>query len=54
MTRDEIVAQGVTFFLAGFDTVSSGLTILFYHLAVNPEAQQKAYKEIAEVLDKKV
>ena len=54
MTREEIVANGVTFFIAGFDTVSAGLSILFYHLAVNPEAQQKAYKEIAEVLDKKV
>ena len=54
MNREEIVAQGVTFFFAGFDTVSSGLSIVFYHLTVNPEAQEKAYQEIADIMDKKV
>ena len=54
MTREEIKANGIIFFLAGFDTVSTGLTVLFYQLAVNPEAQEKAYKEVAKVLDNKV
>ena len=54
MTREEIKANGITFFLAGFDTVSTGLAILFYELAINPEAQEKAYKEVAKILDNKV
>ena len=54
MTREEIKANGITFFLGGFDTVSTGLAILFYELAVNPEAQEKAYKEVAKILDNKV
>ena len=54
MTREEIKANGITFFIAGFDTVSTGLTILFYELAINPEAQEKAYQEVAKILDKEV
>ncbi|EAT41568.1 AAEL006784-PA [Aedes aegypti] len=45
---NELVAQCFIFFVAGFDTVSTGLTFLAYELALNPEIQQRLYEEIIE------
>ncbi|EAT38394.1 AAEL009699-PA [Aedes aegypti] len=45
---NELVAQCFIFFVAGFDTVSTGLTFLAYELALNPEIQQRLYEEIME------
>ncbi|XP_062558863.1 probable cytochrome P450 9f2 [Armigeres subalbatus] len=44
----ELIAQCFIFFLAGFDTLSTGLTFLTYELAINPEIQQRLYEEIME------
>nr|WNH29019.1 cytochrome P450 9J34 [Culex pipiens pallens] len=48
MTDTEMVAQCLIFFLAGFDTVSTCLLFLTYELAINPEVQQKLYKEVQD------
>ncbi|KXJ79843.1 hypothetical protein RP20_CCG027716 [Aedes albopictus] len=45
---NELVAQCFIFFLAGFDTLSTGLTFLTYELALNPEIQQRLYEEVME------
>ncbi|XP_046555167.1 cytochrome P450 3A4-like [Haliotis rubra] len=50
LTTDEIVAQGILFFIAGYETTASTLTFASYNLAMNPDAQEKAYNEIKEML----
>jgi cytochrome P450 len=44
--RDEIL----TIFLAGYETVANALTWTWYLLSQNPEAADKMYAEVAEVL----
>jgi cytochrome P450 len=44
--RDEVL----TIFLAGYETVANALTWTWYLLSQNPEAADKMYAEIAEVL----
>lgn len=36
------------FFIAGFDTVSTGMVWLLHELAVNPDMQDRLYHEIKE------
>ena len=50
MTRTEIVAQGVLFFLAGYDTTASAISFLAYNLACNPDEQVKLIEEVKEVI----
>ena len=50
LTKDEIVAQGVLFFIAGYESTASSITFLLYNLALNPEIQQKLYDEIEDVV----
>ncbi|KAJ8728455.1 hypothetical protein PYW08_016840 [Mythimna loreyi] len=45
---DDLVAQAVMFFIAGFETVSSGLSFLLYELALNPDIQERLAQEIKE------
>lgn len=52
LTVEEIAAQAFLFFLAGFDTSSSALTLCFIELAYNTEIQSKLIQEIQEVLIK--
>lgn len=49
ITNDEIASQAFLFFFAGFDTVSTCLSFLFYELALNPAIQKKLRDEIHEV-----
>lgn len=44
----DLIAQAVLFFIAGFETVSSGMSFLLYELAVNPEVQERLAQEIKE------
>ncbi|CAG0888447.1 unnamed protein product [Darwinula stevensoni] len=47
-TDEVMIAQMVLFFLAGYDTTATTLTMATYYLALNPEAQDKALAEIEE------
>ncbi|CAG0888446.1 unnamed protein product [Darwinula stevensoni] len=48
ITEEVMSAQTVLFFLAGYDTTSTTLTMATYNLALNPDAQEKAVAEIKE------
>ena len=52
LNSDMVLAQSVIFFAAGYETVSSGLSMLSYHLAKNPEVQEKVYQEVMEVMER--
>jgi len=53
LSKDEIIANGILFYLAGYETTASTLNWLFYELAMNPEHQQKCYEEICNVMEGK-
>ncbi|CAG2179591.1 unnamed protein product, partial [Oppiella nova] len=46
LSIDEMVAQGILFFVAGYDTTSAALTHAIYYLTQHPECQQKLYDEL--------
>ena len=48
LTDDEIMAQAMTFLLAGYDTTSNALSYTTYLLALNPSIQEKLYQEVKE------
>lgn len=52
MDDDDITAQAVLFFLAGFETSSLLLSFLANELAINPEIQKKLQSEIDEIYEK--
>jgi len=52
ITDDDITAQAVVFFAAGFDTSSTLMSYITYELAVNPDIQQKLVQEIDSALEK--
>ncbi|XP_015838531.2 cytochrome P450 9e2-like [Tribolium castaneum] len=49
LTDDDIVAQAMTFFFAGFETVATACSFMAYELAIHPEIQQKLQAEIDSV-----
>lgn len=49
---EEIAAQSFLFFLAGFETSSTAISLALYELAQQPDLQRKARKEIQSVLAK--
>ncbi len=51
LSDDEIVAQSVIFLLAGYETSSNTLSFTLYHLAVNPDVQDKLRTEIKEAME---
>lgn len=50
LTDEDITAQALVFFFAGFDTASTALSFMVLELAINPEIQEKLQKEIDEAL----
>lgn len=48
LSEDEILAQAIVFFLAGYETTANALSSILYELAVNPDIQQRLYEEIQE------
>ncbi|CAG9765040.1 unnamed protein product [Ceutorhynchus assimilis] len=52
ITTKDIASQAVTFFIAGFDSVSSAMCFSCYELAVNPDIQKKLREEIKETMEK--
>jgi cytochrome P450 len=50
LDNDDIAAQALVFFLAGFDTTSTLLCFTSHQLAVHPEIQNRLQKEIDKTL----
>lgn len=48
---DDIAAQAVIFFIAGFETVSTAMSFVAYELAVNPHIQKRLREEVDKTLD---
>lgn len=46
LDEDEIIAQAVTFLMAGYETTATALTYATYELALNPEVQDKLCDEV--------
>ncbi|XP_029390614.1 cytochrome P450 3A14-like, partial [Mus pahari] len=49
----EIVAQSITFILAGYETTSNALSFIMYILATHPDVQKKLQQEIDAILPNK-
>ncbi|KAF8796998.1 Cytochrome P450 3A21 like protein [Argiope bruennichi] len=50
LSINELVAQCVIFFLAGYDTTASTLSFITYMLALNPEVQERVHKDLVEAV----
>ncbi|UYV82545.1 TBXAS1 [Cordylochernes scorpioides] len=50
LTKDEIAAQCVLFFMAGYETTASTLSHCVYMLALNPECQDRLAAEVDSAL----
>ena len=51
LSDDEVMAQSVIFLLAGYETSSNTLSFTLYHLAINPDVQDKLRAEIKEAME---
>lgn len=45
-TDDDLVAQAVLFYVAGYDTTANLINYFIYEMAANPEAQKRLQQEI--------
>ena len=50
LSDEDIQVQAILFFFAGFDTVSTTLSIAVSQIAEHPEVQEKIHEEIEEIL----
>ena len=48
ISLEEISAQSVLFFIAGYDTTNAAFDHLLYFLSRNPEWQEKLYEEVKD------
>ena len=53
LDEEMVVAQGIIFLAAGFETTANTLGSLTYILAKHPEIQQRCFEEIEEVIANK-
>ncbi|XP_054163783.1 uncharacterized protein LOC128961559 [Oppia nitens] len=53
ISDDEMIAQCVLFFFAGFDTTATTISFATYLLAENPESQEKLFRESLSVFETK-
>jgi hypothetical protein len=54
LTVEEIHAQALIFFIAGYETTATTLTFIAYCLATEPECQEKLCREIHRVMGDQV
>ena len=54
LLKEDILAQCLIFFLAGYSTVADAASFAMYNLATNPDCQERAFQEILDVLQDKV
>lgn len=52
MSNEEIIANSVVFFLAGYETVATSATIATFLVATHPQVQEKLAREIDTQLEK--
>ncbi|KAF2019092.1 cytochrome P450 [Aaosphaeria arxii CBS 175.79] len=52
MSEESVMDNMITFLIAGHETTSGMLSFAFYYLLKNPEAYEKAQKEVDEVIGK--
>lgn len=52
MSNEEIIANSVVFFLAGYETVSTSVSIATFLIATHPKVQEKLVQEIHLQLEK--
>ncbi|KAG4072089.1 hypothetical protein HA402_015588 [Bradysia odoriphaga] len=52
LTFNQLAAQSVVFFNAGFETSSTTLTFCMYELSINEDIQRKARESVIKVLEK--
>nr|QZM07472.1 cytochrome P450 monooxygenase CYP9EK3 [Lasioderma serricorne] len=51
LSDEDIAAQAIAFFFAGFDTTASTMSFMAFELAKNPDVQEKLQQEIDDVLE---
>ena len=51
ITDEDITSQGLIFFFAGFEAVSSLMCFMSHELAVNPDVQTRLIQEVDETLE---
>ena len=51
LTSDEIIAQGIVFIIGGYDTTSTALSHVVFHLSQNKDCERRLYEELKEVKD---
>lgn len=51
MTDDDMAAQVLIFFFAGFETISIMMSFMCYELAVNPDIQEKLREEVDRTIE---
>lgn len=52
MTLEELLAQALLFFFAGFETVASALSFCLYELAMRPDIQLNIQQEVDATLER--
>lgn len=52
LTDDDIFAQALSFFFAGFDLVATGASFIAHELALHPEVQKKLQIEVDKIMKK--
>lgn len=50
LSEDDLAAQAMIFFFAGFETASSVMSFMTVELGINPDIQKKLHEEIDDVL----
>ncbi|XP_019636169.1 PREDICTED: cytochrome P450 3A27-like isoform X2 [Branchiostoma belcheri] len=53
LTKDDVVSNGIVFFLAGYDTTATTMAFTLFNLAVNQQAQDKVIQEVDDVMREK-